>query len=154
MEIPANWPNLNSISKVWSQVEDKPSKNYCELYIIRGDCNLVKKTIKEAITNSVRYGVDRAPKTRDLRSYPRPAPLNCQGRAVFFGIPCPCPRSGPGSVYQWGLWRANPPRPAPHRKLITNYFELLDPKAFDTLIRLMVNEIEAIIKADGWYTKY
>jgi len=27
--------------------------------------------------------------------FPRPAPLNRLGRVVFFGIPYPCPRSGP-----------------------------------------------------------
>ena len=27
--------------------------------------------------------------------FPRPAPLNGLGRSVFFGIPGPCPRSGP-----------------------------------------------------------
>jgi len=37
---------------------------------------------------------------------------------------------------------------------ITNCWELLDPKVFDTLAGSMVDRIEAIIKADGWYTKY
>jgi len=37
---------------------------------------------------------------------------------------------------------------------ITNYWKLLDPKVFTTLAGSMVNRIEAIIKADGWYTKY
>ena len=36
----------------------------------------------------------------------------------------------------------------------TNCWELLDPKVFDTLAGSMVDRIEAIIKADGWYTKY
>ena len=27
--------------------------------------------------------------------FPRPAPLNGLGQGVFFGIPCPCHRSGP-----------------------------------------------------------
>jgi len=34
-------------------------------------------------------------KTRTPGPFPRPAPLNGLGRGVFFGIPCPCPRSGP-----------------------------------------------------------
>jgi len=34
-------------------------------------------------------------KTRAPGRFPRPAPLNGLGRGVFFGIPCPCPRSGP-----------------------------------------------------------
>jgi len=34
-------------------------------------------------------------KTRAPGPFPRPAPLNGLGRGVFFGIPCPCPRSGP-----------------------------------------------------------
>ena len=34
-------------------------------------------------------------KTRAPGPFPRPAPLNGLGRAVFFGIPCPCPRSDP-----------------------------------------------------------
>ena len=34
-------------------------------------------------------------KTRAAGLFPRPAPLNCLGRGVFFGIPSPCPRSGP-----------------------------------------------------------
>jgi len=37
---------------------------------------------------------------------------------------------------------------------ITHYWELLDPKIFDSLAGSMVDRIEAIIKADGWYTKY
>jgi len=37
---------------------------------------------------------------------------------------------------------------------ITYCWELLDPKVFDTLAGSMVDRIEAIIKADGWYTKY
>jgi len=34
-------------------------------------------------------------KTRAPGPFPRPAPLNGLGRGVFFGIPGPCPRSGP-----------------------------------------------------------
>ncbi|RPA95603.1 hypothetical protein L873DRAFT_1697416, partial [Choiromyces venosus 120613-1] len=37
---------------------------------------------------------------------------------------------------------------------ITNCWELLDPKAFDTLAGSMVDRVEEITKADGWYTKY
>jgi len=37
---------------------------------------------------------------------------------------------------------------------ITNCWELPDPKVFDTLTGAMVDRIKAIIKADGWYTKY
>ncbi|RPB02540.1 hypothetical protein L873DRAFT_1672994, partial [Choiromyces venosus 120613-1] len=37
---------------------------------------------------------------------------------------------------------------------ITYYWELLDPKVFDTLAGSMVDQIKAIIKVDGWYTKY
>jgi len=37
---------------------------------------------------------------------------------------------------------------------ITHCWELLDPKIFDSLAGSMVDRIEAIIKADGWYTKY
>ena len=37
---------------------------------------------------------------------------------------------------------------------ITDCWELLDPKVFDTLAGSMVDRIEAIIKADRWYTKY
>ena len=37
---------------------------------------------------------------------------------------------------------------------ITDYWELLDQKVFTTLAGSMVDRIEAIIKADGWYTKY
>ncbi|RPA91219.1 hypothetical protein L873DRAFT_1871685 [Choiromyces venosus 120613-1] len=36
----------------------------------------------------------------------------------------------------------------------TYYWELLDPKVFNTLRGSMVDRIKAIIKADGWYTKY
>ena len=43
----------------------------------------------------VRYGADGAPKNVSPRPFPRPAPLNGLGRGVFFGIPYPCPRSGP-----------------------------------------------------------
>ena len=34
-------------------------------------------------------------KTRAPGPVPRPAPLDGLWRGVFFGIPCPCPRSGP-----------------------------------------------------------
>jgi len=34
-------------------------------------------------------------KTRAPGPFPRPAPLNGLGRGVFFGIPCPCPRTSP-----------------------------------------------------------
>ena len=37
---------------------------------------------------------------------------------------------------------------------ITYCWELLDPKVFDSLAGSMVDRIEAIIDADGWYTKY
>jgi len=85
MEIPAYSPDLNPIENFWSLVKDKLHKHYPELYLMRGDVNVVKKEIEEAITN---------------------------------------------------CW------------------ELLDPKVFTTLAGSMVDRIEAIIKADGWYTKY
>ena len=37
---------------------------------------------------------------------------------------------------------------------IIHCWELLDPKVFDILAGSMVDRVEAIIKADGWYTKY
>jgi len=37
---------------------------------------------------------------------------------------------------------------------INHYWKHLDPKIFDSLAGSMVDRIEAIIKADGWYTKY
>jgi len=37
---------------------------------------------------------------------------------------------------------------------ITDCWDLLDPKVFDTLAGSMVDRIKAIIKAAGWYTKY
>jgi len=40
------------------------------------------------------------------------------------------------------------------QEAITYCWKLLDPKVFDTLAGSMVDRIEAIIKADGWYTKY
>jgi len=48
-----------------------------------------------SIIGRVRYGADRARKTRAPGPFPYPAPLNGLGQAVFFGIPCPCPGSGP-----------------------------------------------------------
>ena len=40
------------------------------------------------------------------------------------------------------------------KKAITYFWELLDSKVFNTLTGSMVDRVEAIIKADGWYTKY
>ncbi|RPA93086.1 hypothetical protein L873DRAFT_1749288, partial [Choiromyces venosus 120613-1] len=37
---------------------------------------------------------------------------------------------------------------------ITYCWKLLDPKVFDTLAGSIVDRIKAIIKTDGWYTKY
>jgi len=37
----------------------------------------------------------RGPENMSPRPFSRPVPLNGQGRGVFFGIPCPCPPSGP-----------------------------------------------------------
>jgi len=37
---------------------------------------------------------------------------------------------------------------------ITDCWELLNPKVFDTLAGSMTDRVKAIIKADGWYTKY
>jgi len=85
MEIPAYSPNLNPIENFWSLVKDKLHKHYPELYLVKGNVNVVKGEIEEAITH---------------------------------------------------CW------------------ELLDPKVFDTLAGSMVDRIEAIIEADGWYTKY
>jgi len=78
-------PDLNPIENVRSLVKDKLHKHYAELYIMRGDLNVVKKAIEKAMTN---------------------------------------------------CW------------------ELLDAKIFTTLAGSMVDRIEAIINADGWYTKY
>jgi len=39
-------------------------------------------------------------------------------------------------------------------KASTNCWELLDPMVFGTLVGSMVDRIEAIINADGWYSKY
>jgi len=85
MEIPAYSPDLNPIENVWSLVKHKLHKHYPELYLMKGNFNMVKKEIEEAITH---------------------------------------------------CW------------------ELLDPKVFDTLAGSIVDKIEGIIKADGWYTKY
>jgi len=85
MEIAPYSPDLNTIQNVWSLVRDKLHKHYPELYLIRGEVNVVKKAIEEAMTN-------------------------CR--------------------------------------------ELLDPKVFTTLAGSMVDRIDAIIKADGWFTKY
>jgi len=85
IETPTYSQDLSPIENVWSLVKDKLYKNYPELYIMRGDVNVVKKAIEEAITN---------------------------------------------------CW------------------ELLNPKVFTTFAGLMVDRIEAIIKADGWYIKY
>ena len=37
---------------------------------------------------------------------------------------------------------------------VTFCCELLNPKVFDKLAESMVDRIEAVIDADGWYTKY
>ena len=37
---------------------------------------------------------------------------------------------------------------------ITHCWKLSDPKVFDTLAGSMVDRVKAIIKPDGWYTKY
>ncbi|RPA97384.1 hypothetical protein L873DRAFT_1691052, partial [Choiromyces venosus 120613-1] len=39
-------------------------------------------------------------------------------------------------------------------EVITNCWELLDPRVFDTLAGSMVDRVEEIIKADRCYTKY
>ena len=39
-------------------------------------------------------------------------------------------------------------------EVITYCWELLNPKIFDSLEGSIVDRIEAIIKTDGWYTKY
>jgi len=54
-----------------------------------------KKYIDIIVDIGVCYGADGAPKNAGPGPFPRPAPLNGLGRGVFFGIPCPCPRSGP-----------------------------------------------------------
>jgi len=51
MEIPAYSPDLNPIENVWSLVKDKLHKHYPDLYHMRGDVNVVKKVIEDAITN-------------------------------------------------------------------------------------------------------
>ena len=43
----------------------------------------------------VRYAADGAPKNAGPRPFSGPTPLNGLGRGVFFGFPCPSPRSGP-----------------------------------------------------------
>ena len=85
LEIPPCSPDLNPIENIWSLIKDRLSKHYPDLHLMKGSEDVVKKTIKEAITH-------------------------CQ--------------------------------------------ELLDPKVFDTLAGSMVDRVKAIIKADGWYTKY
>ena len=57
--------------------------------------NKRNKKISIALGDRVRYGADGAPKNAGPSPCARPAPLNGLGRGVFFGIPCPCPRSGP-----------------------------------------------------------
>ena len=42
----------------------------------------------------------------------------------------------------------------PIEEASTNCWELLDPMVFDNLAGSMVDRIDAIIKADRWYTKY
>ena len=49
----------------------------------------------QTFVHRIRYGADGAPKNAGPWPFPRPAPLNGLGRGVFFGSPCPCPRSGP-----------------------------------------------------------
>ena len=51
MEILVYSPDLNPIENVWSLVEDKLHKCYPELYLMRGDINVVKKAIEKAITD-------------------------------------------------------------------------------------------------------
>jgi len=51
MEIPAYSPDLNPNEKVWSLGKDKLPKHYPELYHMRGDVNVVKKGIEEAMRN-------------------------------------------------------------------------------------------------------
>ena len=51
MDISTYLSDLNSIESVWSLVKDKVHKHYSELYIIRGDVNMIKKAIEKAITN-------------------------------------------------------------------------------------------------------
>ena len=46
MEIPAYSPDLNPIENIWSLVKDKLHKHYPELYLMRGDVNVVKKAIE------------------------------------------------------------------------------------------------------------
>jgi len=45
----------------------------------------------------VPYRVDTARRTQ--APGPFPPSLNSLGRGVFFGIPCPCPRSGPSTTH-------------------------------------------------------
>jgi transposase len=51
MEIPAYSPDLNPIENIWSLVKGKLHKHYPELYLMKGDVNMVKKAIVEAITH-------------------------------------------------------------------------------------------------------
>jgi len=51
MEISAYLLDLNSIESVWFLVKNKVHKHYPELYLIRGDVNVIKNAIEKAITN-------------------------------------------------------------------------------------------------------
>ena len=57
---------------------------------VKARCRMKKGARREGIVF-----VTGPRKTRAPGSFPRPAPLNGLGRGVLFGIPCPCPRSGP-----------------------------------------------------------
>jgi len=51
MEIPAYSPDRNPIENVCSLMKCTLQKHYPELYLMRGDVNVVKKAIEMAITN-------------------------------------------------------------------------------------------------------